>query len=211
MKACKACMIIHGAIDYKNAIPVATLISDAELSGAEEVQSRHTEHVIKPIERTSLDKLELLKKMGMPQGLAEALARASELTARRYWIVDNSGSMNTQDGKRVLVLNESKIVSCSRWEELGDSLRWQGQVASILGAHTEFRLMNQPQGLAIKSVVVGGGENGNEDEAALDTLDTIINSKPAYKTPLCEVLRKVHSKNEEHQEKKVFFCSSSST
>jgi hypothetical protein len=130
---------------------------------------------------------QLLRAMDIPDGLIDCLVQAHETSARRYWIVDNSGSMNTQDGKRLL--NKSKLVSCSRWEELGDSLRWQGQVASILGAHTEFRMLNHTRTLTKMKYVVGAA--GMDQNLAIEELNQAIKSTPASGTPLCAALRQV--------------------
>jgi hypothetical protein len=49
----------------------------------------------------SPEQINTLKAMGVPPGLADSLGRSAEATARRYWIVDNSGSMSIQ-GERCL-------------------------------------------------------------------------------------------------------------
>jgi hypothetical protein len=138
-------------------------------------------------------KTQVLKSMGLPSGLIDCLANAHAATARRYWIVDNSGSMSIQDGNRVL--SNNKLVSCSRWQELGDTLRWQGQVASTLGAHTEFRMLNEwinhTNTLRQHHVVVGAP--GGDDNDALNQLNAAIASTPAKGTPLCAALREVVS------------------
>ena len=105
-----------------------------------------------------------LAARGIPPGLMNVLKRAGELCACRYWIVDNSGyaleqripmftkhcvcrnacdmcrSMATNDGKLFPKKSTGQFahVTCSRWEELSESMRWH--------AHTVLmrRLLRAP-------------------------------------------------------------------
>ena len=100
--------------------------------------------------------LAYLTSRGVPQGLADVIWDSAQHCAIRYWAVDNSGSMGTWDGKSFVPKGAGFAkVKVSRWEELRETLRWHGETAAALGAHTEFRLLNQPRG-APKTVVVGG-------------------------------------------------------
>jgi hypothetical protein len=96
--------------------------------------------------------------------------------------------MGTPDGKIFVPSSSSfRKVDCSRWEELGETLRWHGATAAALGARTEFRLLNAPRG-APQRVVVGGGP---DDAAALRDLEKVIKSSPGGYTPLCAALGEV--------------------
>ncbi len=57
-------------------------------------------HAIDILPRSPPDATALrrLASRGFPAGLVDIISTASELCAVRYWIVDNSGSMQTQDG-----------------------------------------------------------------------------------------------------------------
>jgi hypothetical protein len=53
-------------------------------------------------------------------GIANQFNESAEMFSRRFWIVDNSGSMATSDG-HVLIEGSAGVegmVSCSRWEEV---------------------------------------------------------------------------------------------
>jgi hypothetical protein len=135
--------------------------------------------------------IELLKQeMGLTQGLAETIVNSSEESVRRYWIVDNSGSMSTPDGKKIIQDRQGKnhLVHCSRWEELGQSLLWQAKVSAILGAPTEFRLLNKPARLSSQNITVGVGAGVAVDVAEVKK---IMKTNPVNETPLCKALRSV--------------------
>ena len=67
------------------------------------------------------DQLTTLVKQGFTKGLAKALNANCESFPVRFWIIDNSGSMNKPDGHRIietLKKDDVKIVDCTRWEEI---------------------------------------------------------------------------------------------
>ena len=68
----------------------------------------------------------------------------------------------------------------TRWEELGDSMKFHSQLAEALGTPTEFRLLNRAP-----PIVVGR----RDDTAGADNLKMFheILSRPCEKggTPLC--------------------------
>ena len=81
--------------------------------------------------------------------------------------------MQTEDGKVFVPDGRAgalRKVGCSRWEELGETMRWHGATAATLGARTEFRLLNPPRSGAPQRVVVGGG---GDDTAALAALEQV--------------------------------------
>jgi len=104
--------------------------------------------------------------------------------------VDNSGSMMTTDGKRVVrgPGGREGLVDSSRWEELGDSLIWHATLAANIGAPTEFRLLNPPGGGTPQIMSVG---MGGDKEAEVRQVRRLITSGPTGRTPLCEQIRAV--------------------
>ncbi len=51
--------------------------------------------------------------------------------------------MSVSDGHRRIGDGAlSKVVTCTRWEELGDGIRFHAGLAEALGNETEFRLLN---------------------------------------------------------------------
>ena len=126
----------------------------------------------------------------MPEGIAEQFVASSETFAVRYFIVDNSGSMCTDDGHRVVSsAGRTGMVSCSRWEEIGCSLSWLSKVANALKAYTEFRLLNAPANGSPQVVRVGLSDVSEKQQE--DAVEAMVNSPPCGKTPLCAAIREV--------------------
>jgi len=123
-----------------------------------------------------------------PAGLVEQFRKSVAQFGMRYWIIDNSGSMNTCDGRRFVSAGHGRwgAVSATRWEELGDSLEFHAAVAAHLGAPTEFRLLNPPAG-APQVVPVGRGD----PEREIDAMKHLAASSPLGRTPLCARVREV--------------------
>ena len=102
-----------------------------------------------------------LTSKGWPQGLQDFLIHnvATKLPYR-FFICDDSGSMVTNDGKRLYDTRSGtppKIVKCSRWTELVEALRFHVSLADALNLHSEFRLLNGSQ-----PVIVGGPESNTK-------------------------------------------------
>lgn len=141
-----------------------------------------------------------LQGAGWPLGLQEALIKSIKKLPYRYFICDDSGSMLTADGHKVMGKNENtKIVSCTRWSELAESLRFHAELAIAAQAPSEFRLINLH-----KPVMVGTGETDNE---SLEELYELFDNGPAGQTPIChhinEVIKEIQSmKQQLLQEKK---------
>ena len=133
------------------------------------------------------EQLRRLGAMGLPPGICEGFVESGDQFGARFWIVDNSGSMQTQDGKRLAGGGQRRgLVTASRWEELGDALAFHGGVASALGVPTEFLLLNQPAG-ALKRVVCGVGDAHREAAAVA----AVVASAPTGRTPLCRAVGEV--------------------
>ena len=78
-------------------------------------------------------------------------------------------------------------MTCSRWEELGDGIRWHAAMAAHLHAPTEFRLLNAPPGFCGKSTACGYGDGDSE----VELVERMIASEPSGSTPLCAAIRQV--------------------
>ena len=94
-----------------------------------------------------------MRDLGLPKGIGDQLIASTRDFAMRYWIIDNSGSMKAQSGHRVVrgAGGREGMVACSRWEELGEGIKWHAAMAAHLHAPTEFRLLNAPSGFAGKT------------------------------------------------------------
>ena len=66
-----------------------------------------------------------LTRNGWPIGLQDTLLSGLNRLPMRFFIVDDSGSMATSDGHRLIVQGSiRKMVPCDRWTELTDAMRF---------------------------------------------------------------------------------------
>lgn len=131
-----------------------------------------------------------LQSLGLPVGLVTEFKRTLEVFPSRTWIIDNSGSMATQDGHRLLSYGGNTAeVSSSRWEELSDTIMWHGSLAAQLGAPTEFRLLNPP-GHGVRQQLVCGSPNASAS-SEVAALKRLVSTSPTGRTPICEQIRQV--------------------
>lgn len=116
---------------------------------------------------------------GWPQGLVSTFIKGCKKIPIRFFVVDDSGSMSTNDGKRIVHSGQiSKIISCTRWAELSDSLKFHATLAETAQVPTEFRLLN-----GADPVMVGLGDDMGE---GLKFAMEVFDEAPAGQTPLCE-------------------------
>lgn len=126
---------------------------------------------------------EYLGARGFPPGLVELVEASARAFAGRTWIVDNSGSMSTPDGHRLLAARPGaeRLVGCSRWDEVCESLAFHAGLAAALAAPTRFTFINAPR-VGPQTVVVRSAE----DAAALAQAAA---AGPGGVTPLCAHVR----------------------
>jgi hypothetical protein len=100
--------------------------------------------------------------------------------------------MCTQDGEIVIQPQPGlyRKVSCSRWDELAESMRWHARTTIALKGHTEFRLLNAPSNGAPQSLLIDGSSN----EQQLDLIEKMIKGGPVGGTPLCRALSEVNER-----------------
>ena len=75
-------------------------------------------------------------------GLAKSVSLNNTIFPLRIWVVDNSGSMQKDDGNRIILSNSGniKIAKCTRWEEIKECVEYHSQMAGLLEAETWFRV-----------------------------------------------------------------------
>lgn len=126
-----------------------------------------------------------LGSLGLPEGLQQELIDSHQAFPVRLWILDNSGSMSTGDGHRMVKTAQGeRTVGCSRWAELADSLEWHARVSAHLGAASEFRLLNP---VGPQMVRVGFGQDHADRE--VERVKQLCATQPTGSTPLCERVR----------------------
>jgi len=172
----------------QEAIPVATVIPSGMVSAPPWTATK----------TTSTDARALARALDVPDGVAEQLVKSAQTFAARYFVVDNSGSMTLHDGHKVHTSGgRTGTVSCSRWDELGESLEWLAKVAVELKAYAEFRLLNPPGNGGPQVVRLGTEES---PETQLQRARSLVSSEPAGRTPLCAAIRGVVADLAAHRE-----------
>jgi len=93
------------------------------------------------------NQIKQLKSQGYTLGLAKSLGQNNVTFPLRFWIVDNSGSMQNTDGCQMITSNSQakvRMATCTRWKEIQDTVDYHVQMAGLLKAPTKFRLLNDP-------------------------------------------------------------------
>ena len=141
------------------------------------------QHVVTP------ELTQWLSGQGFSDGLIKAAVCSANSFPRRIWIVDNSGSMNTDDGHRIVQNgNGTIILNSTRWAEIVDTVTYHAELASKLNASTEFRLLNHPNLPNVnQNVCVSGPDDLPE------ALRTMNSSRPGGCTPLTSHLQSIRA------------------
>jgi len=142
------------------------------------------------------EQLTTLTNQGFTKGLARALNANYEHFPVRFWIVDNSGSMNKPDGHRIIetcVKNDVKIVDCTRWEEIKECVNYHAGLSGLLFAPTVFKFLNSPgarAGSQQLSVAEYSLHNVQDEQYTIRT--TMNNTSPEGFTPLRDRIMELH-------------------
>eukprot|EP01041_Mallomonas_annulata_P002507 gene2507-4877_t len=134
-----------------------------------------------PINCACIDEVglcEYLTKEGWPKGLQNSCAENLKKCPIRFMIVDDSGSMGTNDGHRIVVQgNTTRMIACSRWTELTESMKFHARLAHSAKAITEFRLLNGASPIIV----------GLPDDNSMGVMSALaaFESSPTGGTPLC--------------------------
>lgn len=148
------------------------------------------------MEPLSPDTLSILCDQGYTRGLAEAMHRNKRAFALSIWIVDNSGSMQTRDGHKIIPQKGGgfSMTDCSRWSEMQQTVEYHTRMAALLQAPTVFRLLNDPGRLAGPrqfSIAQRGAQFVDEDLAVAQS--TMMNTQPGGVTPLTHHIRDIRN------------------
>ena len=133
---------------------------------------------------------------GWPPGLTHSMASSIDAFPVRYVIVDNSGSMQSTDGQRLIKTGSGlKAISATRWAELGDVVMDLGQVVTSLGAETHFHLLNPTSAGQYFVIADAAGSSCSAGRAGqpvdLPVLKRAMDTSPTGTTPLTEAVEMV--------------------
>jgi hypothetical protein len=130
-----------------------------------------------------------MNKHNWTKGMQSAFFTSTKKIPIRFFIVDDSGSMNNNDGHRIIrtgsgKMAPAKMIQCTRWAELSDSLKFHAKLSETCKTPSEFRLLN-----GADLVMVG---LGNHPEG-LQFSNEVLDEQPAGQTPLCRHVNDVVS------------------
>lgn len=188
-------MAVATAIVEQNTQQRPTLDSNRTI-----LQQGRSQRVLVPqasSKQLSRNETESLKDQGYTAGLIKSIARSNMNFPLRIWVVDNSGSMMTGDGHRIIQTGNNsdvRFVSCSRWAEIQETVEYHAQIAALLQAPTVFRLLNDPGRMAgpQQFSVAERGTDFVEEDLNI-ALNTIKNVSPSGVTPLSEHVREIRA------------------
>jgi len=120
-----------------------------------------------------------LAESGYSAALQDLFLREAAKIPMRYFICDDSGSMDTPDGSKLTSMTGpiKKLNGISRWNEMTDTMKFHLGLAHASNAMSEFRFLNTGV-----PVLVGGGPQSNQARVQFQNyLDGSTNGA----TPLC--------------------------
>jgi hypothetical protein len=135
----------------------------------------------------------VLLGQGYTLGLIRAMQISRSSFAHTYWVVDNSGSMQTVDGHRIVETMKTGLlnfVECSRWKELVETADYNANLAALVHIPTTFRLLNHP-GIAAGPQIFSIATNHSIDHDLAVAVNTLQNSEPSGVTPLTDHVRAI--------------------
>ena len=171
-------------LDFAGHLPVATMV-DVDNTNAFDFSSS---------EFLSPATISRLQSMGYPLGLIAQLGKAKAAYPIRFWIVDNSSSMEELDGEVLLEHHDSsvapRVVACTRWQELQSTVHYQAGLAGLLSTNTTFRLLN---GASSWTVADPNDMTQSSTDSSVRRLQSGIQAaRPQGCTPLTEQLRQIY-------------------
>ena len=123
-----------------------------------------------------------LRSHNFPIGLIKAYIDGLKKRPIRFFIIDDSGSMSTNDGK--MLIDQKNVVKCSRWNELCTTIKFHVLLAHEANAPTEFRFLNLAE-----PILIGNGDSSHTNCDIL--MDILNNESPNGGTPLCKHIREI--------------------
>lgn len=147
------------------------------------------------------DQVEALRDQGFPNGLIKSLSSTKVEFPLRIWIVDNSGSMMTGDGSRLIqdpFTRSIRVERSTRWVEIQECIKYHAELAATIQAPTSFVLLNIPgPEVGNENQRFGIGESTNDRkqlEEDVKNAETIMMDGRCWgKTPLTQRILEIQS------------------
>lgn len=180
------------ANDYYSGVPIAQVVSIGE-PGSANVPAATVSSSSLPVpgrlSTTGLQNEEgaraFLNEFHWPKPLQDAFLQDVQKVPLRFFLCDDSGSMQVNDGKRIVdVKGQRKFIPCSRWAELTSALRFHVGFAHHGLIPTEFRLLNGSPPLRV-------GFEPEESLRNVERLTGLFEDSPSGGTPLCSHIREI--------------------
>ena len=135
-----------------------------------------------PPARTATETDQFLADLGYTRGLRIEIMNSLKQHASRIWVLDNSGSMNCNDGSLFLP-EKNKRISCTRWEELQNTMKFHLDLSEGLQAPCYLQLLN-PGHDGQQFMSCSSSNAGEFKKEIAASWQTIKNTYPAALTPL---------------------------
>ena len=121
-----------------------------------------------------------LQSYNWPPFLVQTMLEQNKEIWKRFFIIDDSGSMNVNDGT---IVRGKKALTCSRWSEQKDALLFHAELAYKSLSPCEFHLLNQSQPIDVGTIDDGG--------ESLRLFQGVMKGSPSGGTPLCQHIRQI--------------------
>jgi len=126
---------------------------------------------------------EYLHALHFPPGLIEQAIASIDKYPLRFFVLDDSGSMMTNDGNKIVSGSSAGLGvhrACTRWEELGAGVRFHSGLAKAAGCHSQFMFLNGPTIKYPEDLPIGA-----------QTFETTLSASPGGGTPLCQAIHRI--------------------
>ena len=134
----------------------------------------------------------LLTEKNWPHGLQSLLFEEVRKLPLRVFIIDDSGSMSSTDGKKnVMYKGKNRLVKCSRYEELAESMTFHAKLSHKLAVESHFYFLNSTSTPVIIGAYGSGSQTQEESANQIGILEAILGNSPGGGTPLCRTIDQV--------------------
>lgn len=133
--------------------------------------------------------------LGLPNGVFPAIDEIYRAMDGRIWMIDNSSAMRELDSHLIRSAPDFEWIEkrdgVSRWSELTQCIEFHAKMASRCWIPTQFRLLNEPEGMPRKFTVCWGHPDDvlSEREFLLNNLQHV--GLESRINPLAKQMRKL--------------------